>query len=380
MRILYDYQAFKMQTHGGVSRCFLEIIKNLPVEAKPIIGVRSTSNIHLQEYFKELNGNICNITPKSNFMKTLANNVRIPFKDDFKKMISSFDDNKRCSINFLKEQNFDIFHATYHDPYFLKYIGNKPFVITIHDMINEIYPQYFKNSSVESSHKRILAEKANAIIAVSENTKKDIISLWNIPEHKIHVVYHGTTFYNGTIHPVLNEPYLLFIGGRGGKYKNFIKLLRTIARLLICNNIKLVCTSSDFNLDELRIIEELGLNNNIVHIYADDETLFSLYKYAIAYIAPSEYEGFGLPILEAMSVGCPVALNNASCYPEIGGKNAFYFNIDDKDNTINVLDTLINLSHDEKKAISLAEIAYSKKFSWKRSAKQLFDVYNSILI
>ncbi len=101
--------------------------------------------------------------------------------------------NRKLTIEYLKKQDFDIFLPTYYDDYFLKYIGNKPFVITIHDMTHELFPEFY--SSVDEldfvKTKASLAKKAAHIIAVSENTKKDIIEILGIKENKISVIYHA---------------------------------------------------------------------------------------------------------------------------------------------------------------------------------------------
>ena len=98
------------------------------------------------------------------------------------------------TIEELQKGEYDIFHPTFFDDYFLPYLKGKPFVLTIHDMIPELYPLFFRPDDIHIILKRKLAPLAKAIIAVSENTKQDIVRILGIPEEKIHVVYHGCSF------------------------------------------------------------------------------------------------------------------------------------------------------------------------------------------
>jgi len=175
MRIFYDYQIFLTQRYGGISRYFYEIIKYLSDEQKMEIAssvlFSNNSYISSNEYIKHFD-----FYPNKQF------------RGKYRFMLTL---NKLKSVFDLKHQNFDIFHPTYYDPYFLNYIGNKPFVLTIHDMTHEKFSNLFPGIDKTSRRKKLLAEKASKIIAVSNCTKNDIIELLGIPESKIEVIYHG---------------------------------------------------------------------------------------------------------------------------------------------------------------------------------------------
>mgnify|MGYP000807993386 FL=1 len=193
MKVLYDHQAFTMQHFGGVSKCFCELLLHRPVDMDIDIAIKQTNNTHLIDS-KLVEGLIHPAMDFQIFAK------RFPFiaKHKIYQLLNTLSLikgseflNKEESIRKIKDNNYDVFHATFFDDYFLPYIGDKPFVITVHDMMPEIFPDYFRKPNPETKRKKDLCEKAAAVIAVSENTKKDLIRIMDIPEEKIHVVYHG---------------------------------------------------------------------------------------------------------------------------------------------------------------------------------------------
>lgn len=99
--------------------------------------------------------------------------------------------NRYKSVCDIKSKDFDLFHPTFFDPYFLKYIGSKPYVVTVHDMIPEQYNQYYDHNDYQILQKHLVIPKANHIIAVSQQTKRDLCRIMNIKEEQVSVVYHG---------------------------------------------------------------------------------------------------------------------------------------------------------------------------------------------
>ena len=178
MKILYDYQIFTKQNYGGVSRYFYELMDNLRAHKIDIeIPINYSKNIYIKEAdflsrplkgYTEYKDFLLGLRPKGK-----AKIYKLLQKLNFIKNAETA--NQKISIERLKKQNFDIFHPTYYDSYFLKYIGKKPFVLTIYDMIHETYPELFSADNKIARQKKILAQKAEKIIAISENTKKDII-------------------------------------------------------------------------------------------------------------------------------------------------------------------------------------------------------------
>ena len=382
MRILYDHQAFAMQSHGGVSRCFAELYKNLPKEISASISLKESDNVYINEI--NLAG--------THFKRDSFNNFicRRPFPGKwhlyelYQKILGKKEDyeiNLTHSIKELQKGEFDIFHPTFYNDYFLPYLKGKPFVLTIHDMIPELYPQLYGPNHTHIILKRKLAPLAKAIIAVSENTKKDIIRFLNIPEEKVYVVYHGCSFSSlQNLHSPYKFPYLLYVGDRWG-YKNFIPFVKQVSPVLKRHKgLHVICTGKPFEKEEKKVFKELGVSNLFVNTWVKtDAELYSLYHHAECFIYPSDYEGFGIPILEAYQADCPVLLNHASCFPEIAKDATIYFNIHSNDNNLSQsLEDFLSMSKYEKENLLTKQRARLAEFSWKESAGRLAQIYNSI--
>lgn len=384
MNILYDYQAFEMQDFGGVSKSFCELISNLPSTCSYKIGIKESNNIHLHQ--SQLSSDlIYNNLDINNFISKnyFRGKYRLyEFCNRYLTFIpTTHNNNKNYSIKLLKEQQYDIFHPTFFDDYFLSYLGNKPFVLTIHDMIPEIFPEYYQKDQ-QALLKEKLAHKANAIIAVSNQTKEDIIRFLNIPEKKITVIHHGWPQINTikeSIPRIINEQYFLYVGTRN-TYKNFPLLIKEFSKVIEYKpTIKLVCTGPDFSKDELYLFKQYNITNNVIKLKATDKDLSILYSQAIAFIFPSLYEGFGMPILEAYAYHCPVILNNSSCFPEIAGDAAIYFSMQgDNSNLSQKMIQIINYTPEERKRLIEKGTKQLSFYSWKESAEKLFKVYSSL--
>lgn len=366
MKVLYDHQIFSDQVYGGVSRYFYEMM-NYFLKDKEVnfeLPILFSNNYYIEN---------ASFSKHKTFLK----------KIDFKgkdKLLNVF--NCKKNIWSLKKQDFDIFHPTYYNPYFLDYIGGKPFVLTIFDMIHEIYPEMFYPTDKTSGRKRLLAEKAAKIIAISENTKNDIIKYFKIDHKKIEVVYLGNSLKIqecSKIEMQLPDVYLLYVGDRRS-YKNFETFIKSVAKLLIKDSsLNIVCAGGKkFGIKETRIFEELGISNKIYYYsISNDDLLVYLYKNAIAFVYPSLYEGFGIPILEAFSCGCPVALSDVSSFPEIAGDAGIYFNPKD---SVSIREAVKNILDNDNLKNELKNKGYEqlKKFSWEKTAEKTKDIYKNI--
>ena len=372
---------FAIQDFGGISRCFVELYKQMPKNVDTHISLKESNNVYIKEMGMK------GVHPKNGFDNFIC---RHPFPGKWHlylwyhklwKHNENKDINLIHSIEELEKGEYDIFHPTYYSDYFLPYLNGKPFVLTIHDMTPELYPQYFKHDDFQIIMKRKLAPLANAIIAVSENTKQDIIRILGIPEEKIHVIYHGCSLSSPTkSNSLFHFPYLLYVGDRKG-YKNFIPFVKQVAPILKQHKgIHVVCTGKPFNKEEKYLFKELGVSGLFVNTWVDtDADLYSLYHHATCFIYPSDYEGFGIPILEAYQADCPVLLNRASCFPEIAQDAAIYFNINSNDNNLSeCLVNFLSMSKYEKEILLNKQRARLADFSWKKSAEKLAKIYNSL--
>lgn len=391
MRVLFDHQAFTMQQYGGVSRCFFELYKQLSKDNDIRISLRESDNYYLREY------GYCHPAgyayqyfisqkhfPGKARLFALINSMKFkqPFSSCRNIRYNAMEYGKFESIKALKKGDFDVFHPTFFDDYFIPYLNGKPFVLTIHDMIPELYPQYFDSENdMQILGKKKLAPLASAIIAVSEKTKEDVVKILNVPENKVYVVYHGgehiNSFWTSKQNSNENNPYILFVGERGN-YKNFIPFTSAIAPMLkSMDKLQVVCTGRPFEVDELKQLSNLGVQNRFIYRRVlDDEEMLELYHHAKCLVYPSDYEGFGIPILEAYAADCPVLLNNKSCFPEIAGDAAVYFNFD---NILEQISRVLSFTEKEREDLLLKQRTRFRLYSWEKSSKQIEKIYESVI-
>ena len=367
MNVLYDHQTFSLQTYGGISRYHTELIANinLSVKNKATLSLLFSNNNHLEEAR----------LLKRNFFA----NSDFPKKRELMYKL-----NKIYSELILCRNNFDIFHATDYDVYFLDYLKDKPFVVTLHDMIHERFMGRYdelKDVSEVIKNKRLLAHRADAVIAVSESTKKDIVDLLNIDPAKIHVVHLASSFK-----PQLKisasaqtEPYLLYVGKRGA-YKNFAYLLESITPLLKSNRLTLRCAGGGaFTPEEKVLIRQLNVEQHLDYRGVNnDKDLQSLYQAALAFIFPSLYEGFGIPVLEAFSCKCPCILSNSGSLPEVGGNAAVYFDPTDQESIYRAVQQVITDSDLRCDLVTKGDRRL-QNFSWNRTVNKTLEVYKTCI-
>lgn len=361
MKVLFDHQTFHTQRFGGISRYFYEL------------GMRFEQTDVEVAISYSMNQYICD--------KQLVRYTGVPkrlfkiFEGLFRKA------NRKASVKALQRHDFDLFHPTYYDPYFLDYLGNKPFVLTIHDMTHERLPEYFSPKDLSSQNKRLLAQRATRIIAISECTKRDIIELLGVPEEKIDVVYHGINPQPLAEGRPSNIPdnYILYVGERRG-YKNFNRTVEAFCKVReTYPDLNLVLTGRPLSNNEKTLFSKYGITDNVI-VKSDitDITLTQLYRNARLFVYPSQYEGFGIPILEAFSQNCPVVLSYASCFPEVAGDAAEYFKTDNVDDMARAMLRVLGDEYYCKQLIQKGSARLSL-FTWAETARRTEDVYRKAL-
>lgn len=359
MKILYDYQMFSIQKYGGITRYFCEIIKNLPTGFEPYLPLLFTENQHANQNR--------NLFKRTTFIPSQQ------FKGKFylKNFLNYL--NHYYSIRNIKSNKFDLFHPTFYNNYYFKDL-KKPFVITVHDLIlfkvnNEDY-----NSHPRRIEMKLAIENANRVIAISENTKKDIIEVFKINPDIIDVVHHG--FYKPK---TLNSPnkfgnYILFVGQRS-HHKNFDLFIEAASKILAReSNVKLICVGPPFSESEKNNLARLKIIQQVIAMNVTDNILNNLYAHALIFVYPSLYEGFGMPILEAFANGCPVCLSNTSCFPEIAGNAGVFFDPFNLDSIYSAIDGLIynNQLKEEKRELGKIRLT---EFSWEKAARETAACY-----
>jgi len=364
MKIVFDHQCFLLQNYGGVSRYYNSIIEEL---IKLNQDTYVIAPLHQNKQLKLL--------PKNNVIGREIN----PLLLKPHRVLRVIND---LLSHIMLSSDVDIIHETYFLPKTI-ISPSKVRIVTIHDMIHEKFPQYFPKNDTSTINKLKAIERADHIICVSNNTKKDLCNFFNISSEKVSVVYHGTkNLYNFDFKKNYrsDRPFLLHVGGRN-LYKNFTQTLRAVATSPILRKTFDIVAfgSSNFSKEEKLLIDKLNFSEGSVkHIRGNDNILTDLYQQATALIYPSLYEGFGLPILEAMQHGCPVVCSNSSSMPEVGGDAAQYFNPNCTEDLSEAIEKVV-FNEDRKKQLIFNGYARAKIFSWQRSAKETLNVYNNLL-
>lgn len=287
-----------------------------------------------------------------------------------------------------------------HVPYFGSSLApGVPTVVTIHDIIPMILPEYRGDWRVRlyTSLVAAAAQQANIILADSQASKDDIISRLNIPDEQVRVVYLAPAPHYQppqSWQPLIEikkkynlpEDFVLYLGGYDVR-KNVSALLHAYtwvsatlkdAYPLVLAG-KLPQTDTPFFPDPLRIARDLGIEHYIVTPgWIAEEDLPLLYAAATVFVYPSRYEGFGLPVLEAMACGTPVVTTNAASIPELAGPAAFQL---DPTDTKHMAAPILRLCTEEGSNDELVECGFEQveKFSWEKTAAETLQAYKDAM-
>ncbi|HMT75989.1 MAG TPA: glycosyltransferase family 1 protein [Chitinophagaceae bacterium] len=374
MKVLFDTQIFDWQINGGISRYFIEALNRLDKdrEVEVLFRCRHSYNTYIQD-------------TRWLGWKPVLKKLQFKGKLSALKLVNQ-QINRPYSNRLLRKGVAGIFHPTYYDPYFLKYLGHTPLVLTVYDLTNEKFNDRSSLTEKVLGWKRQLIERANHIIAISDNTRKDVIEYYGVAPEKVTTVYLSGGFDAGVMQAPpdaamekLPQRYILFVGSRQG-YKNYAAFVREVAPVMLEQDISLVAAGGGpMSAAEKGLLQELSIADKVTAFaHVSDGLLAQLYKRAAVFVFPSLYEGFGLPVLEAMQCGCPALLSNNSSLPEVGGEAAEYF---DPQVPGSLYSTIIKLLQDEEKRrqMIVAGATQVTKFNWENTAKGHTEVYKKML-
>ena len=279
---------------------------------------------------------------------------------------------KRSELE-ITDENFDLIHFLYFDPFFLTLppIRNSKTVVTVFDLteivLKNLYPRGIRGEIKWQIQKNLL-KFVDHIITISESSKKDIIKIIGIPAEKITVTYLAAR-KNYKDFNLKKENFVLYIGDINPN-KNLLSLFKAIA-LLKEEKLVLVGKALAESAEIKKEIEILGITDRVTltGFVGENEKIILLNK-AKVYVQPSIYEGFGLPVLEAMACGTPVICGDNSSLPEVAGDAATYVDVT---NPSDLADKILNVKKTRK------EIIQAAKFSWEKTAKETLKVYEKVL-
>lgn len=337
MRIFYDGIVFSLQQTGGISVLFTELIARLPAPEYRFIGYRANlpAGIHASSYEQRSS------RPLERY--------------------------RRVSTG----SEFDLFHSTY---YRLPAEHGVPVVTSVYDFVYERYAPFHRRIP-HSLQKQAAIAGANRIICLSESTKRDLAEFaGQAAADRAVVVYLAASLAfqpSGQRTPL---PQVLFVGSRGG-YKNFAALVHALAPL---RDLSLLCVGGGpFTAEETAL-----LDRNLDRRYRSAgflpiEELNHEYNQSLCLVYPSRYEGFGIPILEAMQAGCPVVAVDCSSIPEVAGDAALLVDKGEPDELRAAV--LALFSEPLRSALIHKGLVQSAGFTWDRTAQQTIAVYKELL-
>jgi len=258
-----------------------------------------------------------------------------------------------------------------------------PQIFTIHDLIPERVPE--KRDEAFIRERRACVDNGAALIAISQATARDLRAFYpQVRPEKIHVIYHGVDefFFQRATPVAAQKPYFLYVGHRAS-YKNFLRLLVAFGRsgLAPACDLRVAGPVNDpFTAQEDAELDRYSLRQS-VHLItnADEFQLRQLYAGAMAFVYPSELEGFGLPLLEAMASGTLVAAARTSVLPEVGGDAPFYFDPQDADAIASCLVEVARLPAGHRAERIARGVARARLFTWEQCQRQTVAVFLGLL-
>lgn len=377
MKILFDGEIYSIFRHGGVVRYFHHLIAGLPPEDTPIL-----LGNHLPEALPD--------HPQLELAVKSHDWVAAGLKP-----IRKWLDRGYCQRKF-SELAPDIIHPTYFNEVARgRYDQRKaPLVLTVYDMIHERFPERTDRRGTHSDKKRRAVERADHIFCISETTQADLIERFNVPPEKTSVTllavddvffaadFASTQADRGPVQPQ-QAPYLLHVGRRD-HYKNFDLLLQALFQLkqqsssgeLPC---RLQVLGPPWTTAEKQRLEELKLTSDVVWRGVDDDReLRDCYRQALALVFPSLWEGFGLPLLEALAAGTCVIASDIPVFRELVGAGFEPFDPYSIDSLVEALQRMIEHPEERQRRIDIGRTALGR-FQWQSTVEQTYQVYQRLV-
>jgi glycosyltransferase involved in cell wall biosynthesis len=359
--VVFSHDAF-FQRYGGVSRCVVELMRHLDLQG------------HDWRAFAGRYG--------SHFLRMVQRagqpNIAGSWSADAPDRIIAGLRNEPKFFRFVSGLKDVVVHRSYY-PVIDLLPARVRVVVTLHDMYWEASGA---NRSLrfwlQSRLKRNALARADRIVCISHFTLDELTRYWPEFADKAEVIYHGVTAIGGGSpdKPTMHDRFI-FVGDRGNR-KNFEAAVAGLARSGLERHELLCVGGGAFSANEQAMIERYGLSARVSQSTADDETLAAYYSQSTALIYPSSYEGFGMPLLEAMIQGCPVIAARASCLPEIGGDAAIYADPYDHSAWGTAMRDICAPTLRAKMIARGRERA--KAFTWPEIAKRYAAVYRQLLM
>jgi len=370
--VWYSPEGLVLQRLGGVSRSFCEVARALD-EAdelgwRPTIHAAIHSNVHLRDLARDgrQHGRASIVAGRS---------VRLPGelrKTAYQWSRIRFDAAVRAAVEGVL-----VVHDTGHE---FTPRSPVPVVVTVHDLINDEDPAYRESRPAALAAKELAIDRATRIVVPSVATRDALLRVHRVDEDRVDVIPHGLRLPPPGRARSIADRYVLHVGSRG-RYKDFPTAIRAFASLRRSGyeGILVNVGGGRLRAGEVALMRELGLGDELVRVLsADDEALSTLYAFADALVVPSRIEGFGIPILEAMSLGCPVACMHAPGCSEVAGDAAMLAEVGDDAALAGNLARLVGESSTRGRLVA-AGLARAAGFTWANAAARYAACYAAAL-
>jgi len=290
----------------------------------------------------------------------------------------------------IKKDRIDVFHGP---SFLLPEGGTAKRIVTIHDLSPVLFPQLYEGISSDAIIRRTqnAIEKADAVIADSEHTRNDIMDIYHTPPDKVWTIYLGIDeryfrqVDEGYAQEVkekydLPEDFILHVGSYHPRKNTevILKALSTLRKRKKVVRLVLSGKKTRYFGRILELVRDLQLEKSVTLIgYIPDEQVHALYSCAKALIYPSLYEGFCLPMVEAMASGVPCIVANTSCLPEVAGEAAILVDSNDPEN---IADAIIRVLENSELREELSAAGYerARRYSWRKAAQKTLDLYREV--
>ncbi len=377
MKIFVDALIFQKEPYGGIARMYREILPRI-CELDPGVEVTLFCDGPVKAPLP--------FHPQIKTIHTPPVHIHIRVHGFWGKLLFPFRWIasriwKKVRNIWIPRERDGIWHSTF---FTLPPAWHGPQVVSIYDMIPERYPHLFQDplEEVGRQQKRHCVNQADAVICISETTREDISHFYEPVKADIRVillasspVFRILTPEERTPPPVTG-PFLLYIGRRE-HYKNFTSLVEAYLDWQGRDVTRLVVVGPRWTAAEAAWLAQLGLQNKIIQLnQVDDVELCQLYNQAAALVFPSQYEGFGIPILEALSCGCPVVASLIPSSVEVGGNCLFYFDLDRLETLHQALDQALAEGQTPQRV--RAGLSQASRFSWDRAARETLTLYREL--
>jgi glycosyltransferase involved in cell wall biosynthesis len=355
LTVTFDDQIFQLQQRGGISRYAVELIRQFRVN--PELGIHAST-----PYRRVVNDHLVDLDP--------TRYRHGPSRARVRHLLNGWARHEA--------RRPDVVHHTYYDA---KRIGSPytPSVTTVHDMIPELFAGDGVRADLHAA-KEAYVRAAAGVICVSETTRRDLDRLYGPIDAEVVVVHHGVGREFRDPRPTsvpLPDRFVLHVGGRGG-YKDWSTLVAAWQHLDRDDDLALVCLGGGaFTPDERELLASEGLTARARQLVVADGDLPGVYAAAAALVAPSRYEGFGLPLLEAFAAGCPVVASDTACFREVADTAAAFFPVGDAAALGTVLDAVLRDGPWRARLVDDGRLRASD-FTWERAAAQTADLYRSV--